>query len=353
MERDNEDAFFALFGSPRGFGEMPAPCPRGPAGPRVGSGPVTDPLAAIAQLPGVAEAVDTAREAVDRLYRHRVLRRASPAVSTESSLRGARASAAIEGVDVPLEALRRDECTIRSSRALCARQPNWAGWGPPGVSRPGRCSPGCTPSPRRAWRTSRTWAAREPSRTSRTWAAREPSRIPWVWARRRPPAAARLESLFTLLSAPTKAPALVLAAVVHAELAVLRPFGTADGVVARAAERLTLVEYGLDPKSLVAVEVGHLDQPYAEGLRAYLTGTPEGVSHGYNSVPRRSRLVCARRRRSAKRCREADDIADGVSVGDAVCRRSHRVTKRAPLFVGSGQARHDAPPAAGRAWVPG
>jgi hypothetical protein len=66
--------------------------------------------------------------------------------------------------------------------------------------------------------------------------------------------------------------------VVHAELMVLRPFGTADGVVARAAERLTLVEYGLDPKSLAVVEVGHLESPYADGLRAYLTGTPEGVA---------------------------------------------------------------------------
>jgi hypothetical protein len=86
-----------------------------------------------------------------------------------------------------------------------------------------------------------------------------------------------MDGLMDLLERPTKAPAIVLAAVVHAELAVLRPFGSADGVVARSAERLTLVEYGLDPKSLVAVEVGHVELPYAEGLRAYLSGTPEGV----------------------------------------------------------------------------
>ncbi|WP_113702184.1 oxidoreductase, partial [Nonomuraea lactucae] len=91
-------------------------------------------------------------------------------------------------------------------------------------------------------------------------------------------AVARMEGLFGLLGAPTKAPAIVLAAVVHAELATVRPFGTADGVVARAAERLTLVEYGLDPKSLAAVEVGHLEEPYADGLRAYLTGTEDGVA---------------------------------------------------------------------------
>lgn len=232
---------------------------------------MTDPLAAIAQLPGVAEAVDTAREAVDRLYRHRVLRRASPAVSTESSLRGARASAAIEGVDVPLEALRRDEVhdpvvqgALRASAEL------------------GRLGSTWRQAPRQVLARLHTVAAAgladEPDlgRPRAVPDAPDPSGLgpaPTVEE-----ATARLESLFTLLSAPTKAPALVLAAVVHAELAVLRPFGTADGVVARAAERLTLVEYGLDPKSLVAVEVGHLDQPYAEGLRAYLTGTPEGVA---------------------------------------------------------------------------
>jgi len=37
--------------------------------------------------------------------------------------------------------------------------------------------------------------------------------------------------------------------------------------------------------------------------------------------------------------------------GSAAAATSHRVTMRAPLFVGPGQARLDAPPAAGRAWV--
>jgi hypothetical protein len=86
--------------------------------------------------------------------------------------------------------------------------------------------------------------------------------------------------LADLVTTPTTAPALVLAAIVHAELLVLRPFGIADGLVARAAERLTLVEFGLDPKSLVAVEVGHaeLGPAYARGLRGYLEGGPAGVA---------------------------------------------------------------------------
>ncbi len=51
--------------------------------------------------------------------------------------------------------------------------------------------------------------------------------------------------------------------------------------MARAAVRLTLVERGLDPKSLVVVEAGHreLRAAYDEALAAYRTGTPEGIGH--------------------------------------------------------------------------
>jgi hypothetical protein len=55
----------------------------------------------------VAEAVSDARRAVDRLYGHRVMRRRADEVTAESVLRGARASAALEGADWPLEEVRR------------------------------------------------------------------------------------------------------------------------------------------------------------------------------------------------------------------------------------------------------
>ncbi|MFI6388999.1 oxidoreductase [Nonomuraea sp. NPDC050540] len=208
---------------------------------------MSDPLAAVAKLPGVPEAVDEAREAVDRLYRHRVLRRARPAVSTESSLRGARASAALEGADVTLDALRRDEVSdpvvqgaLRASAEV------------------GRLGPTWRKAPRQVMARLHSVAA---------------AGLVGQDALGRPSAGGpRLDALFGLLETPTKAPALVLAAIVHAELAVLRPFGSADGVVARAAERLTLVEFGLDPKSIVAVEVGHLEQDYEAGLKAYVDG---------------------------------------------------------------------------------
>ncbi|MEV4805014.1 oxidoreductase [Nonomuraea sp. NPDC049421] len=232
---------------------------------------MSDPLAVIAQFPGVPEAVDEARQAVDRLYRHRVLRRASPAVSAESSLRGARASAAIEGTDVALDALRRDEVhdplvqgALRASAEM------------------GRLGPTWRKAPRQVLARLHTVAAAGLTAQASLGRPRSSDEAPDPLSLGPAPGAAdtatRMESLLALLERPTKAPAIVLAAVVHGELAVLRPFGSADGVVARAAGRLTLVEYGLDPKSLVAVEVGHLESDYAEALRAYLTGTPEGVA---------------------------------------------------------------------------
>ncbi|GAA5076395.1 hypothetical protein HNP84_007384 [Thermocatellispora tengchongensis] len=232
---------------------------------------MSDPLAVIADLPGVPEAVAEAREAVDRLYRHRVLRRRSPEVSAESALRGARASAALEGVDVPLGSLRAGEVTdplVQGALRVSAEI--------------GRLGATWRTAPRQVLARLHTVAAAdlapEPA-LGRPRSAATPAADPHDLgeAPSPPETAARMDALVALLTEPTKAPALVLAAVVHAELAVLRPFGTADGIVARAAERLTLVEFGLDPKSLAAVEVGHRGLPYAESLRAYLTGTQEGV----------------------------------------------------------------------------
>ncbi|SDQ73994.1 oxidoreductase [Thermostaphylospora chromogena] len=230
-----------------------------------------DPLAVLAELPGVPEAVKEAREAVDRLYRHRVLRRRSAEVSAESALRGARASAEISGVGVPLERLRAGEVrdpvvqgALRVSAELGGLGATWR------------------TAPRQVLARLHALAAAgqvNEERLGRPRGEGDPVDDPLDLGE--PPGpqetAARLNGLVSLVTGRTTAPALVLGAIVHAELAVLRPFGVADGVVARAAERLTLVEFGLDPKSLAVVEIGHLGPPYREGLRAYQTGTSQGV----------------------------------------------------------------------------
>lgn len=87
----------------------------------------------------------------------------------------------------------------------------------------------------------------------------------------------RLASLADLVvRSPWPAP--VMVAIVHGELATVEPFGSADGVVARAAARLTLVTTGLDPAGWSVPEVAHLQsrERYRSGLAGY-AGGPDGV----------------------------------------------------------------------------
>ncbi len=91
--------------------------------------------------------------------------------------------------------------------------------------------------------------------------------------------AARLQELGRLLARPTEAPALVVAAVVHADLATVSPFVSHNGLVARAAERLVLVTRGVDRTSLVVPEAGHLmlRREYESNLQAFRGGGASGV----------------------------------------------------------------------------
>jgi hypothetical protein len=216
-----------------------------------------DPLAPLLQLPGVAEASEAARAAVDRLLGHRVLRRESAGVSTESALRGARASAALEGVDVPLADLRSGRVedpvvqgALRASAALGSMADTWP-------RAPGQV------------------LARLHVLAAADLAERD--------ALGRPAAQAgpRLGVLLGLVTGATTAPAVIVAALVHGEVAAMAPFGTADGVVARAAARLTGVTRGLDPKAVSVPEVGFAElgrEAYAAALSGYASGAPEGIA---------------------------------------------------------------------------
>jgi Fic family protein len=233
---------------------------------------MNDPFAHVAALSGVSEAVASAREAVDRLLGHRILRRRSAEVSAESALRGARASAELEGAPAPLEDVRAGlvddplvQGALRVSASLGSLAPTWR------------------VAPRQALARLHVLAvsgsdAGELGRPRASLEATDPLALG------SPPSpsevADRLSSLSDLLTAPTEAPALVVAAVAEGELLALRPFGSADGLVARAAARLTLIDRGLDPKSLAAPEVGHVElgSAYGEAIRAYVSGTPSGVA---------------------------------------------------------------------------
>ena len=65
-----------------------------------------DAVRALADLPEVGESVDRAREACTELRWHNALRRRIPQAAAESRVRGARASAALDGAEVSVDVVR-------------------------------------------------------------------------------------------------------------------------------------------------------------------------------------------------------------------------------------------------------
>ncbi|MDP9092185.1 MAG: oxidoreductase [Actinomycetota bacterium] len=216
-----------------------------------------DPLAPLSELPGVAEGVSAARTAVDALLSNRTVRRRSAEVSLESSLHGAWASARLAGADFDLSEVRSGSATpdpvvqgaLRAHAAIGALADTW------------------TRAPRQALARLHVLAAAD--------------LVADTDALGRPVAGAatRLDMLASVLTT-TAAPAVVVAAIVHGEVFSLDAFAPVSGIVARVAVRLTLIERGLDPKSLVVVEAGHLElqDEYAAALSAYRGGSPDGVA---------------------------------------------------------------------------
>jgi hypothetical protein len=217
-----------------------------------------DPLSRLANLEGVASAMAATRDGIDALLRDRGLRRTTPDLTGESLLRGAHASAVLEGSPATLDEVRADggdpvaRAAVRLSAELLGLQPALNG------------------SPLQALARMHTLAAKGEVADERLGRPESAD------------GAARLRDLARLLTQHTVAPALVVAAVVHAEIAASAPFVSHNGLVARAAERLVLVARGVDAKSLVVPEAGHLAlrAQYESNLRGYHDGGPAGV-HGW------------------------------------------------------------------------
>lgn len=220
-------------------------------GPRVSS----DPLAWLLSREGVPSAYAAVRDGIDVMLRDRGLRRTSPESTAESLLRGAHASAVLEGSVSSLAQVRAGEGddiardAVRVSAELLSLAPLLAG------------------SPLQALARIHALAASGTLPDDQLGRPRDAS------------AADRLRGLAELLTAPTQAPALLVAAVVHADLAAAAPFGSHNGIVARAAERLVLVARGVDEKSLIVPEAGHLAlrAAYVSNLRGYRDGGFAGV----------------------------------------------------------------------------
>jgi hypothetical protein len=214
-----------------------------------------DPLARLVSLEGVASGFAAARDGIDVMLRDRGLRRTSPETTAESLLRGAHASAVLEGSSSSLGEVRASggdaiaQDAVRLSTELLSLVPV------------------VKQAPLQAFARIHALAA------GASLEAEELGRP------RSSAAAERLRRLSDLLLAPTSAPALVVAAFVHADLATAAPFASHNGLVARAAERIILVARGVDEKSLVVPEAGHLAlrPAYESNLRGFREGGQAGA----------------------------------------------------------------------------
>lgn len=217
----------------------------------------TDPLAPLLDLPGVADAAATARAAVDAVHRHPANRRGWPAGATEASVRAARASAALSGGSTALtEGGVADPVTAGALRVAAVLD---------GES---------LPTVLGVWRRAPLQVLARLHLLAAAGLAPDAE-----LGRPREGAGERLELLGQLVTGGTRVPAAVLAAVVHGELLGLAPFGTADGVVARAAARLVAVSTGLDVHNLTVPEVSWYRRPqvYRDQAQGFAGGTAAGV----------------------------------------------------------------------------
>ena len=262
-------------------------------------------LAALENLPGVAEAVQSARTACTEIRWHNALRRRSAEARAEATVRSARSSAALEGARYPVDLVRD---AARGASEL-----------PDDVS--GRLTQAAIRVYSEAAQVEKSLAAAPAQGLARLHLAAAGGLLPAEQVGRprqgtelpadgigepagAPVGAAlgsRLNGITDLLSAASSAPALVVAALVHAEILTARPFVAGNGLVARAAAHAVMIGRGLDPMGVVVWEAAHLDAGpgYHRSLQAYTTGRADAVGGWL--------IQCA------------DAVVKGADEGRAVC----------------------------------
>lgn len=232
--------------------------------------PAIDPLAALAELPGVPEAVSKANDHLARIHRHPANLRGWDVTGSESVLRGARASAQLDGgsprlpedgqVDDPILAGALRAAEMLAPDGITETQTTWRR------------------APLQVLAKINSVASPQMSDAEFRRKVAESAEF-LVPGRPRKAADARLQLLGSFITGGTKVSAVVLSAVVHGELLALQPFGDANGVTARACSRLATISSGLDPRGLGVPEVwwNRHREEYADKARGFATGTPEGV----------------------------------------------------------------------------
>ena len=248
---------------------------------------MTDLLAPLLDLPGVADAAEAARDALAKAHRHRTNLRNWPVTAAESAVRGARSSSAIDGGAVQL-----DGSGVEPNDPILA-----------GALRVGQALEGGTTNLLGVWQRAPLQALARLHALAAADLIDDEDLL--GRPRQDPEVAARLDLVTRLVTGASTAPAPVLAAVAHGELLTLAPFGAGDGVVARAVSRLVTMATGLDPHGLGVPEVYWMRraEEYQSSARAFATGVPEAVGAWL--------LLCCRALEDG--AREAMSIAEAAS----------------------------------------
>jgi hypothetical protein len=214
---------------------------------------MSDPLKPLLALEGVAAAAKSAQDAVFAVHRLPANLRGGAETAAEASVRAARASAGIDGAnpELPADSAVTDPLLAGSLRVAESLEPLLP-----------------------------TWRRAPLQALARLHVLAASDLVDDLDALGRPRAGgSRLELLAQLVTGATTVPGPVLTAVVHGELLALQPFGSADGVVARAAARLSMIATGLDPKALTVPEVAFFRRvpKYVELAAGFASGSPDGV----------------------------------------------------------------------------
>ena len=206
----------------------------------------------------MAEAGEEAREALALAHRHKSNRRGWPATAAEAAMRAARASSVLDGGSLVLGPDGEPDAVLagalRVAEALEGGATSLVGvW---------------QRAPLQAIARLHALAAADLVEDDRLGRPRADAGV-----------GRRLEMLADVVTG-TRAPAPVVAAVVHGELLTLAPFGVADGVVARGVARLATMTSGLDTHGLGVPEKFWMQKSgdYRAAARGFESGTRDGLA---------------------------------------------------------------------------
>lgn len=247
--------------------------------------PAVAALAQMGQWPELVEPIAGVRDALTSLRWHQALRRRIPEAAAESRVQGAQASGELDGARLPLDVVREYlagvrawptsldpvEIVMRGVLAATAASEEVRGR--------------VLTAPAQALARLHVAATGDRLPAEQVGRPRGPQDVcEELVDLGAPPdpreVGQRLAMLGDMLRGHAAVSGVVLAGVVHAEVATLRPFVSGNGVVARALERAVIQASGLDPTGVAVSELGHFRQglpAYVGALTAYNSGSRDGV----------------------------------------------------------------------------